>query len=422
MEARLLTGGFVAKSARLGAAAAVAVGLAFSGPAAAQDPQGNTIILGSAISVSGKYSQEGKDSMNGYDLGVKMINEHGGVVIHGKRYKFKIKYYDDESTPARTAELVERLINQDGIKYMLGPYSSGTTKAALPVTDQYKIPMVEAEGASRALFSQGYKYVFGALSTADQYLAPVIEMAATEAKRHGRNPSDLTVAMAFQNDPFSLDERAGVVTEAKKYGMKIVIDDKLPSDLSDMTATLTKVKALHPDILIISGHAKGSETGVRQMKELGVNAPVVAMTLCESAKLTVNFGNAANGILCPTQWAPTLKYRDKLFGTARDFNRLFLKTYPSYDVVPYQSAQAAAAIEIWANAFERAQSLDPQKLRDALAATDMETFYGNIKFNSRGENIAKPMVMRQIQNRKYEVVYPEKYADAKFEFPRKAPY
>ena len=408
----------ITRTARLAGAAAVAAALAFSSQASAD----NYITLGSAISISGKYSKEGEDAMNGYNLGVKMINEHGGVKINGKTYKFKIKYYDDESTPARTAELVERLIKQDGVKYLLGPYSSATTKAAAPVTEQYRIPMVEAEGASRALFSQGYKYLFAALSTSEDYLGPVIPLAAHLFKKEGRKPSSLRVAMAFENDPFSLDVRAGVVTQVKKYGMKIVVDDKLPRDLSDMTATITKVKALRPDIFVVSGHDKGAATAGRQLKELGANAPIVAFTHCESAALTVKYGKAANGILCPTQWAETLKYHDKLFGTAMDYYKLFKTTYPKYHIVPYQAAQASAVIQIWADAFRRAQSLDPQKLRDALAATDMETFYGHIKFGPRGNNIAKPMVLRQIQNDKYVVVSPIKYASGKIEFPRKAQY
>lgn len=403
-------------AARLGAVAAAAVALASAGPAGAQD----TITLGSAISITGKYSQEGKNAMDGYDLGVKMINDRGGVKINGKTYKLAIKYYDDESTPARTAQLLERVINQDGIKYILGPYASGPTKAAAPVTEKYKVPMVEAEGASRSLFTQGYRYLFAALSTSEQYLAPVVDLAAELAQKQGRKPGDLTIGMAFENDPFSLDVRAGVVDEAKKYGMKIVVDDKMPRDLSDISATLTKVKALKPDILVFSGHTKGAATATRQMKELGVNASLVGMTHCESADLTGKFGAAAEGILCPTQWAETLKYRDGLFGSAMDYYALFKKLHPDYDIVPYQTAQATAVIEIWADAFRRAQSFDTERLRDALAATDMETFYGRVKFSPAGNNIGKPMVLRQIQNGKYVVVAPSQYASTPVEYPRKA--
>jgi branched-chain amino acid transport system substrate-binding protein len=401
-------------------ACAVAVAAALAAPAAAK-VEGDKIILGSAISITGKYSQEGKNASDGYNFAVDAINARGGVKVNGKSYKLAIKYYDDESTPARTAQLLERIINQDGIKYTLGPYASGPTKAALPVIEKYKIPMVEAEGASRSLFTQGYKYVFAALSTSDQYIAPAIDLAAELAQKHGKNPSSLKVAMSFENDPFSLDVRAGAVDKIKEHGMKIVVDDKMPRDLSDISATLTKIKALRPDIILVSGHTKGATTATRQMKEMGINAPIVAMTHCESAKLTTQFPGASEGILCPTQWAETLKYKDSLFGTAMDYNKAFLKAHPEYKIVPYQTAQASAVIQIWADAFERAQSFDTEKLRDALAKTEMETFYGHIKFSPAGNNIAKPMVLRQIQKGQYVVVAPTKYASDPVEYPRKAP-
>lgn len=302
---------------------------------------------------------------------------------------------------------------------MLGPYSSGLTKAIAPITEKYKIPMVEAEGASRSLFSQGYKYMFAVLSTSEQYLASSIALAAEIAEKNGKKPSDVKIAMAFENDPFSLDVRAGVVEDAKKYGMKIVIDDKLPRDLSDMSATLTKVRALKPDLLLVSGHAKGAATAARQIKELQIDVPMIAITHCEAAKVVTNFGASTNGFLCPTQWAETLTYKDKYFGSAADYDKLFKATFEGYKNTPYQAAQASAAVLVWKEAFERANSFDTEKLRDAIAATEMSTFYGDIKFSDVGNNTAKPMVLRQIQDGTFNVVAPSKWASHPVDWPRK---
>ena len=118
---------------------------------------GDKIILGAAVSLTGKYSTNGKHTKNGYNLAVERINSMGGVKVGGKTYKFDIIYYDDESNSGRAAQLAERLIKQDGVHYMLGPYSSGLTKAMAPVTEENKIPMVEANGASRSLFTKGYR-------------------------------------------------------------------------------------------------------------------------------------------------------------------------------------------------------------------------------------------------------------------------
>lgn len=145
-----------------------------------------TITLGSAISLTGKYATDGVHSKNGYDFAIQKIKDAGGVMVDGKCYNFNVIYYDDESKGDRGATLAERLINQDKVQYMLGPYSSGLTKAIAPVTEKYQIPMVEAEGASRSLFNNGYKYLFAVLSTSEQYLASAITLAAEKAKETGK--------------------------------------------------------------------------------------------------------------------------------------------------------------------------------------------------------------------------------------------
>jgi branched-chain amino acid transport system substrate-binding protein len=400
------------------ATGAAALAVSVAGTALAK-VEGDTIILGSSISLTGKYATNGLHTQRGYDYAVKVINEAGGVKVGGKSYKLAVKYYDDESTPARGAQLAERLIQQDGVEYMLGPYSSGMTKAIAPVSEKFGVPMVEAEGASRSLFTQGYKYLFAVLSTSEQYLASAVHMAAEERKKNFKSPSEVRVALAFEGDPFSMDVRAGVIDNINEYGMQIIIDDQLPADLSDMSTTLTKVKALKPDILIISGHSKGAATAARQIDEMKVNVPMIAMTHCEAAKVQEKFPNAATGFLCPTQWVETLSKSDEMFGSAMDWNEGFKKEYPSYTSVPYQSAQASAAVYVWKEGFEAANSFDKDAVRDALSAVEMTTFYGDIKFSEAGNNIAKPMFMRQIgADGSYKLV--ESFKD--MSFPRNVTY
>lgn len=391
-----------------------AAALTFAGGANAK-VEGDTIVLGAALSFTGKYKVNGEHTKRGYDLAVKKVNEMGGVKVDGKTYKLKVVYYDDESTPARGAQLAERLIKQDGVKFMLGPYSSGLTKAMAPVTEKHKIPMVEGNGASRSLFNKGYQYLFAVLSTSEQYLAEAIHLAAEEATAGGSKASDVKVALAVENDPFSQDIRAGILADAQKNEMKVIIDDKLPKELNDMTATLTKVKALKPDILLVSGHSKGAATAVRQIAELKVDVPMLALTHCDAAKIIEKFGKDAEYYLCATQWAPTMKYKDGWFGSAGDYAKLFEKEY-GY-VPPYQAAESTASVLVWADAFARAGSFEPAKLRDALAATDMQTFYGNVKFDKTGKNIAKPMVLYQVQDGEFKVVAPVKFAAEKLRHP-----
>ena len=393
--------------------------LLFAASALSARAADDTIVLGAAVSLTGKYSTNGKNTKEGYELAVKHVNEKGGVKVGNKTYKLEVKLYDDESTPARGAQLAERLISQDGVKFMLGPYSSGLTKAIAPVTEKYKIPQVEGNGAARELFSKGYRYLFAVLSTSDYYLRDAVRLAAEVAKKNGRDPKSLKVAMAFENDPFSLDVRDGVIEDAKHFGMKIVVDDKLPPEINDMSATLTKVKALKPDLLVVSGHAKGATLVTRQVSEQKVDVPMIATTHCDSAKIAETLGKAAEGILCGSQWDRSLAYKDHWMGSAEDFAKDFEKAY-GY-APPYQAAESAAAVLVYADALHRAGSLDAAKVRAALSKTDMMTFYGPVKFDKTGKNTAKPMVLYQVQDGKYRVVAPTKWAEATLTWPRTQP-
>jgi branched-chain amino acid transport system substrate-binding protein len=399
------------------ACGAVVTGLAATGPAEAK-VEGDTITLGSAVSITGRYAVNGKHTKNGYDLAVKAINESGGVTVAGKTYKLVIQYYDDESTAQRGTQLAERLIQQDKIKFILGPYSSGMTKAIAPVVEKYGIPMVEGNGASRSIFNQGFRYTFAVLSTSEQYLSTAIQLAAEQAKKDGKDPSSVTIALGVRNEPFALDIGVGIHEDAAKYGMKIIIDEKFPKEVSDMTSFLTKIKALKPDVIVVSAHTVGGALFVRQMNEQKAGAPIVAMTHCETAKVTdtATFGTGGEGILCAGQWSEKLSYKDDLFGSAADYAVTFEKAY-GY-VPPYQAAESSASVQVYVDAIQRAGSFDTVKVRDALAATDMQTFYGNVKFAPTGQNIAKPMILRQVQNGKYELVAPSAWADADLVYPR----
>lgn len=390
-----------------------AVGILAAAPANAR-VDGDTITLGAAVSLTGKYSTNGKHTKNGYNFAAERINKMGGVKVGGKSYKLKVKYYDDESNSSRAAQLAERLIKQDGVKYMLGPYSSGLTKAIAPVTEANKIPMVEANGASRSLFTKGYKYLFAVLSAANQYLEVAIDLAV---EKNGGKP--VRIAMAFEQDAFSQDVRLGILDAAKRTKSKIIIDDKLPKELNDMAATLAKVKATKPDVLVVSGHSKGALTAIRQISEMKVNVPMLAMTHCDASKLAKQHGKKAEYALCAAQWHKSLSYKDKFFGNGMQYDKEFNAAF-GY-APPYQAAESSAALLVFKGAFESANSFSTEKVRDALAKTNMQTFYGNIKFNSAGANFAKPMVLFQVRcdggKCANKVVAPTKWASTKLVHP-----
>jgi len=282
------------------------------------------------------------------------------------------------------------------------------------VTEENKIPMVEANGASRSLFTKGYKYLFAVLSPANQYLEVAIDLAV---EKNGGKP--VNIAMAFEQDAFSQDVRLGILDAAKRTGSKITIDDKLPKELNDMAATLAKVKATKPDVLVVSGHTKGALTAIRQISEMKVDVPMLAMTHCDAGKLAKQHGAKSEYALCAAQWHKALSYKDKFFGNGKKYDKDFNKAF-GY-APPYQAAESSAALLVYKDAFERANSFDRDAVRDALKATEIQTFYGNIKFGPGGQNIAKPMILFQVRCKgevcENKVVAPTKWASSKLVHP-----
>jgi branched-chain amino acid transport system substrate-binding protein len=162
----------------------------------------DTIVFGAAISITGKTAKEGGYTRDGYQVAIDKINEMGGIKVGGKTYKLELKYYDDETKPERTAQLIEKLINEDKVNLILGPYGSSPTGTAAPLAEKYKIPMVEANGSAEAIFAKGYKYTFMILSPAKLYLRGIID--AVRAK----DPSAKTVAILGENEAFSKEVAA----------------------------------------------------------------------------------------------------------------------------------------------------------------------------------------------------------------------
>jgi branched-chain amino acid transport system substrate-binding protein len=149
--------------------------------------------------------------------------------------------------------------------------------------------------------------------------------------------------------------------------------------------------------------------------------PLVGVTHCEAAKVAQDFPKAAEGFVCPTQWDETMKAHDPLFGTPAEYNKVIQAAY-HYKVVPYNTAEATCAIAVWKDVFQRAQSLDVEKVRTALTKTDMKTFFGGVKFAADGSNPGKDTILRQIQGGKYKVVWPLDVAAVKPQYPREANY
>ena len=181
----------------------------------------NVIKLGSAISFTGAKSRTGKLYVDSYKFAVNKVNEMGGVNVNGKNYKFELVFYDDKSEPTESARLVEKLITVDKVDFLLGPYSSGITIPNSIVARRYRIPMIEAGGASSKIFNKGNEYIFGMLPRAEDYFRSTLEFLTEQ------DPKPNKIAILYADDKFDVSVGEGAKAAAEEMGFDVVVYEKL---------------------------------------------------------------------------------------------------------------------------------------------------------------------------------------------------
>jgi len=376
----------------------------------------NTLLFGAPVSLTGATSTEGHLTLEGYQLWVKEVNAHGGIKVGGTTYQVQLKYYDDGSSPTKSAQLTQQLVASDKVNFLLGPYGTAATLQDEAIAEQYKIPMVEGNGAAKAIFSKGFHYIFGVLSPASEYAKVMLEAALALP-----NPPK-TVAIISANDAFSLEVAAAAKDYAASHNLNVVYYQQYPANSTDLTSVLTALKTSGPggavpDMLLGSGHENEAVTTMKEAKQLHVNAKLYAFTVGPATPDFISaLGPTANDVLGSAQWTAQEKYNGTdVFGTPANYAQMYQAEYGHHP--SYQSAESTAAGIAFQYAIQNAGSIDPQKVRDALASLDIMTFYGEVRFDSTGANTYKPMATIQIQNGTLVTVYPSDVANAQLTYP-----
>jgi branched-chain amino acid transport system substrate-binding protein len=373
---------------------------------------GSDVLVGAAISLSGSLSLEGQLTQQGYQMWASWVNARGGVLVGGVRHRVQLVVQDDQSRPDLSATLAAGLIRSSGAQFLLGPYGSDTTSAVAAVAEQDHVPLVEGTGAAQSIFNHGYRYTFGIMSLTDQYFAELFDMVA------GLSPRPHTIALLSAADSFSQEVADSVRARAPTKGLEVVLSLAYPAGATDVTALVARAAAVKPDILINSGHLAEAVAIHRAARTLGLDAKIYAYSVGPStAEFIADLGPDADYVLAGAQWTPQVSYPRQMYLSTPEYIAAYRSMFRTLDEPPYQTAQGTAAGLALQRAMENAGSLDPLAVRDALSSLDVTTFYGRLKFDSRGANVSKPMVVQQIQDSRHHTVFPPQVADARLQYP-----
>jgi len=376
------------------------LGFIMVGPALA-----DKIKVGVLLPLTGKLAKFGEIENKSFLMAVDEINAAGGV--NGRKIDLIIE--DTMGKPNVGRSAIEKLISRDKVIIVGGGYSSSVIWATIALAQQRKIPFLVNTGSADRITEQGWKYIFRLNAPVSEYpraFGSFLENVAKDVK---------TVAILHEN---SLSGRSGskkFVKKCEKMGLEVLINEGYEAGAIDFKPLLVKVKAKNPDLVYMISYIMDASLLMWQSKDLNFNPKLfvggaAGFTLPEFQE---NAGEASDYVFSATLWTPSVPYPG-----AKEYYDKFVAKYNS--PTEYHGAQAYAAMYVIAGALKRAETLTPESVREALAATDMMTAFGPVKFISYGKKTQQnslPTFLVQWINGKLETVWPRDVSTGKYVYP-----
>lgn len=387
------------------AVALVAPGAAWRGVPHA-DGQAKEFRVGCALSLSGIFSRDAALFKEVYDLWAETVNKAGGIKVKGTGYPVRIIYYDDESSPQKSAQLVERLATADKVDLILAGFGSSIAFAASAVAEKYKYPYISGAASANPLFERGYRYFFATLNK-------TFEEVEGAAKVYGLpQPRPMRAAVIGSDHLFGKLAAEGFKKFMNEMGIDVVHFEIFPLDLADYNSLLLKVKRANPDILLVGGLFSHALRVMKATKEVDFSPKGIAFSYGPTVpEFLKEFGKDAEGVIAASEWLPNFPFKDPIFGSAAQFDQAVQQKYGH--PADYVQAAAAGGLVAQQTVIERLGLQPPldDKAREALMEQlhkqDVMTVYGQVKFGPDGAIVQKPPIAVQIQQGKFVLVYPQ---------------
>ncbi len=379
-------------------------------PAAPAAPE--YIEIGSSIPLTGKFGSLGTQVKPGYEYAVADINAAGGVYVkeYDKKIPLRLTIYDDESDPTKAVSKLETVYAEQKVVAYLGGAGSDMHAATAAIAEKNKVPYLGVAFALWQIHQQGYKYLFSPfVKSPDQ--GKDVYIYLNEAIPEGQRPTKVAI---FQ-EKTDWGKELGTLWKdnAPKYGYTIVDYEEYAPGTKDYSGMILKAQAAGAEALFGMPTQPDGVAMFKQMAELGW-APKFSMIIRapENVKWSETLGKTGDYVTIFPSWHNSLKFPGVTELNAKyqaEFGRpADLLTGPAY-----------ACVQILAAAIEKAGALDRDKIRDAIAATDMTTVIGPVTFNADGTGkVLDPLI--QWQDGKLVLVAPAEHATVKLSYPAPA--
>ncbi|MGA3085462.1 MAG: ABC transporter substrate-binding protein [Thermodesulfobacteriota bacterium] len=365
----------------------------------------DTIKIGVILPLTGEKANFGEIEWNSFKMALDEINKTG---IKGK--KIELLPEDDTGKPDIARSAAEKLLTKDNVVMLGGGYGSSETYAIAGAAQQKKIPFLINTGSADNITEQGWNYIFRLNPPVSEY-----DNAAQSFYKEIAKPK--TAAILYENTLFGTSGSKDFEKSCKAVGIQILIKEGYEHGAVDFKPLLIKVKNAKPDLIYMISYVMDASLLMRQSMELDINPRLfvgggAGFTLPEFYR---NTGKTAEGVFSADLWIPTLPNP----GSKAYYNN-YKKIYGKE--TEYHGVEAYSAMYVIADVLKRAKSFSPEDIRQALAATDMKTAFGRVKFISYDKKINQnklPVYLVQWIKGKLECVWPKEFATANYIFPHK---
>ncbi len=349
------------------------------------------IKIGTVLPLTGAFGSSGGYFKQGYTMAIDDVNKAGGLQVGGQKYRLDLIVLDDGSDGTRSRSLVEKLVTDQHVNFLLGGYDTSLVEAQEVVPDQYKIPYVEGGGAASEIFKRGYKYIFGTLATVYD-LGKITMDFITAQQAAGKLPKPLTLAVVWENTDHGKDYIDAVSDAAKAHPdlFKVVLNQSFQLNGSDFSPLLQQVKASNAQAFLSDAHLPDFITMHRQYLQAGLYHQFVSYgARGPDQKGRQALGAGADYLIAGLWWTPALKDPASQLFTER-WQKEYKVTPDWFQALSYETARALLA------GISNAGTLNGPKVRDALAKLRLPSMLpgGVIKFEANGQ-VATPYVMVQ---------------------------
>jgi branched-chain amino acid transport system substrate-binding protein len=358
------------------------------------------IRIGATMSETGAYATQGVPARDGYLLCQDDVNAAGGVL--GRPLEFVI--YDDGSNSDRAVGYYERLITEDDVDLVMGPYGSTLTEAVAPVTERHRMVHISPLAATTSIWEQGREYLFMVLPPAELFLVGLIDMAAGQG--HTR------VAVLQEDALFPKAAGSGAAERARALGMQVTLHATYPSGTTDFSAFIDRLMEDDVRVVAMAASALGDFISVaRQMDARGAGVEMFGTSGAVS-EFQAELGDLAENVFGLSAWEPSLPHPG-IEGFVGRYVAAFGRA-PSF-----HAAGAYGSCQLLVEAVRAAGSLDQDAIRDELLALETTTVFGPYAVDERGYQMANRGVFIQWQDGEKVVVWPRDVAthEARFAGP-----